>query len=96
MAIDAARGKTLFGSGIEGTEQSESVSSLVDEEVKKIITRAYEKAESVMIEHRKALDAIARQLIEMETIEQGDFEHILITNGIMPKKKQDIEHQPLA
>jgi cell division protease FtsH len=96
MAIDAARGKTLFGGGVEGTEQSESVSALVDEEVKKIITRSYEKAVAVMTEHRKALDAIAKQLVEVETIEQDDFEQILITNGIMPKKKEDIEHQPLV
>ena len=46
--------------------------------------------------HRKVLEAIAQTLVEVETIEREDFEKILIANGITPKKKEDIEHQPLA
>lgn len=96
MAIDAARGRTMFGSGIEGTEQSEHVAAAVDAEVKAIIDGAYKRGEEVMTKHRKTLDAIAKYLIEVETIEREDFEKILIANGIVPKKKEDIEHQPLA
>jgi len=96
MAVDAARGRTLFGSGIEGTEQSEEVAAEVDAEVKAIIHGAYKKAEDVMKKHRKALDAIAKALVEVETVEREEFEKILIANGITPKKKEDIEHQPLV
>jgi hypothetical protein len=39
------------------------------------------------------LNAIARRLIEKETIERDEFETILVANGITPKKKLDIEHQ---
>lgn len=96
MAIDAARGRTLFGGGVEGTEQSEQVAAAVDSEVKAIIDGAYKKAEKVIETHRKALDAIAKYLVEVETVEREDFEKILVANGIVPKKKEDIEHQPLA
>lgn len=95
IAFVASGGRTLFGEGVEG-EQSEQVASAIDAEVKSIITGAYQKAENVMRQHRKALDAIAAKLMEVETIEQDEFEKILIAHGIVPKKKEDIEHAPLA
>ncbi len=96
VAFDAAVGRTMFGAGIEGGEQSEEVAAQIDAEVKKIISGALKQAEGVIKKHRGALDAIAKKLIEVETIERDDFEKILIAHGITPKKKQDIEHQPLA
>ena len=96
VALDPALGRTLFGMGLEGGEQSQEVAAQVDAEVNKIIEGAKKKAENVLKKHRKALNAIAKQLVEVETIEQEAFEKILIAHGITPKKKQDIEHQPLA
>ncbi|OGG57504.1 cell division protein FtsH [Candidatus Kaiserbacteria bacterium RIFCSPHIGHO2_01_FULL_55_17] len=96
IAFDAAMGRTLFGVGVEGTEQSEEVAAQIDAEVKRIIDAAHKKAESILKKHRKALNAIAKRLVEVETIERDDFEKILIAHGITPKKKEDIEHQPLA
>ena len=69
---------------------------MIDAEVKAIIEGAHKQAEAVIKKHRKTLDAIAKRLIEVETIEREEFEKILIANGITPKKKEDIEHQPLA
>ena len=96
IAFDAAMGKAMFGQGVEGNEQSEEVSAQIDAEVKRIIDGAHKKAEAVIKKHRRALDAIAKKLVEVETIERDEFEKILIANGITPKKKEDIEHQPLA
>lgn len=96
VAFDAAMGRTMFGAGVEGSEQSEEVAAQIDAEVKRIITSARVKAEGVLKKHCKALDAIAEKLIEVETIEREEFEKILIAHGITPKQKQDIEHQPLA
>ena len=31
--------------------------------------------------------------MEVETIERDEYEKIIIAHGIIPKKKQDIEHQ---
>ncbi len=96
IAFDAAMGKALFGQGIDGTEQSEEVATQIDAEVKRIIDDAHKKAGNVLKKHRKVLDAIAKQLVEVETIEREDFEKILIVHGIVPKKKEDIEHTPIA
>ncbi|PIR82822.1 cell division protein FtsH [Candidatus Kaiserbacteria bacterium CG10_big_fil_rev_8_21_14_0_10_59_10] len=96
MAYAASAAKALFGSGIEGNEQSQETASRIDEEVKRIVTDAYKRAEEVITTHRPALDAIAKLLIEVETIERDEFEKILIAHGIVPKKKQDIEHAPIV
>ena len=95
VAFDAAVGRTLFGGGVEGGEQSEEVAAQIDEEVKKIISGAHKRAEGVIIKNRRALNAIAEKLVEVETIEREEFEKILIASGITPKKKEDIEHAPL-
>jgi cell division protease FtsH len=96
IVFDAQPGKTLFGTGIEGGEHSQQVQAQIDEEVKRIIDGALKVGENVLKHHRKALDAIAAKLVEVETVERDDFEKILIANGITPKKKEDIEHAPLA
>ena len=96
MALDPAMGRTLFGAGVEANEQSQEIASQIDAEVKAIIDGAHKKALEVMTKHRKVLDAIAKELIEVENLERDAFEKILIAHGIVPKKKEDIEHQPLA
>ncbi len=95
IAFVASAQRAMFGDGVEG-EASQEVASQIDAEVKEIIMSAHKKAEAIMKKHRKVLDAIAGKLMEVETIEREDFEKILIANGITPKKKEDIEHQPLA
>lgn len=96
MAYEAQPGRTLFGAGIEPGELSQEVASQVDAEVKAIVTEAHKRGLEVITTHRKVLDAIAKALVEVETIEREEFEKILIANGIVPKKKEDIEHQPLV
>lgn len=97
MALESSGGRLLFGgSGVEGNEHSQEIRALIDAEVKKIIDGAYKKAHEIMTKHRNVLDAIAKALVEKETIEREDFEVILVAHGIVPKKKEDIEHAPLA
>ncbi len=93
IALEGDGGKTMFGHGVGDREYSDKVSSQIDSEVARIMDEAMKKAETILSEHRKALDSIAKTLMEVETIERDNFEKILVANGIIPKKKQDIEHQ---
>jgi cell division protease FtsH len=78
---------------VENREEhySETVSTKVDSEVRKIIDNGIKSAEKVLSENRKAFDAIAQKLIEVETLEQEEYEKILTAHGIMLKKKEDKE-----
>ncbi len=69
-------------------EFSEALAEKVDAEVSKIIQGGLRSAEKVLNENRKALDAIAAKLIEVETLEQEEYEKVIIAHGIMPKKKE--------
>ena len=92
IALEYAGGRALGGGGLDGTEQqSESISAQIDAEVRAIIDGAHKKALDVITTHRKALNAIAHRLIEVETIEREEFEKILIVNGITPKTKETLE-----
>jgi len=94
LALEGDGGRTLFGSkGVGEKEYSENVSALIDSEVSLIMSNAKAKAEEIIKTNRKALDAVAAKLIEVETIEREEYEKIIIAHGIIPKKKLDIEHQ---
>ena len=83
-------GPIAFGERQLGNEPySEHVAAEIDAEVSHIIDNAKARATKVISEHRTALDAIAKELIEKETIERSEFEKILILNGIVPKKREE-------
>ena len=94
IVFEGMGGRAMFGGSVEGGEQSQEVAAEIDAEVKKIIHDAHKKAEDIITKHKGALDAIAKQLVEVENIEREEFEKILIGNGIVPKKKEGIEPEP--
>ena len=93
IALESQGGKVIYGRGVEDREFSERVAAEIDAEVSRIMNEAKEKAKKVITENRKLLEAIAKRLIETETIERAEFETILVAHGITPKQKLDIEHQ---
>lgn len=68
---------------------SQDIAAKIDAEVARIIDEGKTRARQVLEENRKALDAIADRLVEVETLEREEFETILIANGITPKKKEE-------
>ncbi len=95
VALEGEGGRAMFGTGPEGSAYSERVSAEIDAEVKRIVDEAYARAQEIINTHRKALDAIAKRLIVIETLEREEFEQILVVHGITPKKKDDIVSVPL-
>lgn len=73
------------------TTYSEAIAGQIDTEVSRIIEEARAKAVEVLTQHRKALDAIAENLVEVETLEREPFEKLLIANGITPKAREENE-----
>ncbi|OGJ06586.1 cell division protein FtsH [Candidatus Nomurabacteria bacterium RIFOXYB1_FULL_36_10] len=88
IALESDGGRTMFGQGVNDKEYSERVSALIDGEVSKIMNNAFAVAKQVLTEKRKVLDAIASKLIEVETLEQAEYNEIIVANGIVPKKRK--------
>ena len=67
-------------SGIEGVggsrEYSEDTQKYIDEESERLISSRYEKVLANLRKNWKALDVIARRLLENEVIEQEEFESL--------------------
>ena len=67
-------------SGIEGVggsrEYSEDTQKYIDEESERLISSRYEKVLANLKKNWKALDVIARRLLENEVIEQEEFESL--------------------
>ena len=60
---------------------SEQTANLVDAEVLRIIGESHEEAKRLLAEHRAALDALAKALLERETL---DEQEILLVTGLRP------------
>ena len=60
-----------------GKDYSEETASKIDAETRGFIERAHQAAARILKTHRRALDAIAKTLIEKETLEHEDFYALL-------------------
>lgn len=88
IALESDGGRTMFGKGVDERVHSEKIGSLIDSEVEKIMKDCLKRANEEIAKHRKALDAVADKLIEVETLEQDEYDKVIIANGILPKKIQ--------
>jgi cell division protease FtsH len=60
----------------EQRNYSDDVARQIDEEVRAIIDRAYERATDVLTTHRDKLQALAEKLIAEETVDSDEFEKL--------------------
>lgn len=74
---------------------SEAVACEIDEEVEKIILKAYDRTESILNEHIDKLHAVAKALVEREKIDAEQFK-ILMEGGTLPPyepKSEKVENK---
>jgi cell division protease FtsH len=82
-------GRTMFGTeGIQADEFSLETQKKIDEEVMGIMKRSLVRAEETLEKYRGALDAVAQKLLEVETLEQEEYNQIIIPFGLVPKIKE--------
>jgi cell division protease FtsH len=71
----------------EQRDYSDAVAEEIDSEVRGLIGQAYDRARAILMQYREKLDAIARRLIEVETIDSVEFEKIFPRPYDRDKKK---------
>lgn len=76
--------------GLYGKEYSEVYGEKIDDEVKRIMDEAWNRARIIVIEKRSVLTAIAEELMRVENIEREEFEKILLIHGIAPKRREEV------
>lgn len=84
-------GPRTFGSGNGGSlflgremfeqrDYSEHAAELIDDEVKRIVSEAYDRAKHTLLTNRERLETLAKILIEQETLDRATFEEIMNGN----------------
>jgi len=61
----------------EGMDLSVKLHDAVDSEIKKIMDNGYKSAQVLLKQHKAKLDAVAKELLEKETLEGDEFEKIV-------------------
>src|SRR5205823_5572805 len=69
---------------VQRREISERTAELVDTEVKRILGDAYERAKTVLLDHRDALDRLAATLLERETLDREEVEMVVAGKPLPP------------
>ena len=58
-------------------DYSEQIAYEIDEEIKNIVEERYELAKKLLIENRDMLEAISKELLDKETIDEQEFQEIM-------------------
>ncbi len=72
-------------------EFSDDTARLIDEEVHRILAEQEERCRNLLTEHRRALDLIARNLLEHETISGADVARLIETASVSPAAPAPLE-----
>src|SRR5579859_4086890 len=65
-------------------EVSNKTAELVDQELKRILSDAFEKARTILTEHRDQLDRLAMALVERETLDRNEVDLVVAGQTLPP------------
>ncbi len=80
LARSAQRQHTFYPAGGDGTFQrdcSERTAEEIDQEVKKLLDRAYAEAKEILAQHRDQLEIVSHELIHHETMDGRTFRELI-------------------
>ena len=60
-----------------GLNASPETQKEIDEEVKRIISEQYQRAQHLLLDHKEALEALTRKLLETETVDGEMVKQVL-------------------
>ncbi len=77
----------FLGGMTTSVDISEDLRREIDEEVRNILTKAYEDAKSIVLEHKEAIQAVVKRLLEKETMSCEEVVEILKLYGVEIKNE---------
>jgi cell division protease FtsH len=87
LAIGRSKDNPFLGRDYyEERDYSEDVARMIDEEVRNIVDRCYQRATDIVTTHRKQLDDIVSALLERETLDREEFLAVMAGSDLPPIK----------
>jgi cell division protease FtsH len=80
-----ADGRFLPVEGALQRDCSEATAREIDEEVRRLLDEAYERARDLLVGHVEELERVARELLERETLDRGRFDELLADSACVPE-----------
>jgi len=77
----------LGGSMEDNSNLSPETKQVIDDEVRRVITEQYERAQALLLDHRRALDCLAGELLLHETVEGDAVQKALVGESEVCKKE---------
>ncbi|GAB4309215.1 MAG: ATP-dependent zinc metalloprotease FtsH [Candidatus Bipolaricaulota bacterium] len=69
---------------VRSDEHSEELSAFVDREIRRFLTRAYERAKALLLQYRGALDRVAQELLRRESLDGTELDALLADLALEP------------
>lgn len=83
MALGRQNGNVFLGRDIASDRDfSDSTAAMIDEEVKKLVDVAYQRAKDVLQNNRQVLDTLAQMLVEKETVDSEELQELLNSSDV--------------
>ena len=82
VALEGTGGRLIGGGYSEDRGYSHEIAKAIDDEVYNLIETGKQRAREILMKHRGALDAVAKRLLEVETLEREEYEGILKREGV--------------
>lgn len=80
--------------GSQGSKVSSNVAHQIDEEIRAVIDRNYQRAETLLTENISILHKMADALIKWETIDKDQIDALLAGKDPQPPKDDDVLNKP--
>jgi len=79
---------------VQRREISDRTAELVDTELKRILSEAYERARTILTEQRDVLDRLAASLLERETLDRDEVEMVVAGRQLAPVAPPNLPTSP--
>ncbi|AFZ00846.1 ATP-dependent zinc metalloprotease FtsH3 [Calothrix sp. PCC 6303] len=83
VALGRQQGNMFLGRDIMAERDfSEETATAIDEEVRKLVDIAYDRAKDVLLKNRHVLDQLADMLVDKETVDAEELQELLANNDV--------------
>ncbi|NET55301.1 MAG: ATP-dependent metallopeptidase FtsH/Yme1/Tma family protein [Symploca sp. SIO2E6] len=83
VALGRQSGNMFLGRDIASDRDfSDTTAATIDEEVRKLVDEAYQRAKDVMLNNKHILDTLADMLIDKETVDAEELQELLANNDV--------------
>ncbi len=93
IVVDGKAAKTMFGGQVEASHRSEKMLETIDVEISKIIHNGLDRARTAIDQYHDAFVEIAETLLQVETLEQEQYNEILVKHNIPLKELPETKNK---